>query len=66
MGPLDLLEPIEALLKLLPVASSKARLLSLLVFAECSIATTPTTGRLSTIAFNLMDGNKISIILERS
>lgn len=53
MRPLDLLEPVKALLELLAVASAQAGLLALLVLANGAIATAPAAGRLSSIAFYL-------------
>lgn len=49
----DFLELIQALLKFPAVACAKSRLLTLLVFAKSTIATTPAAGRLATVAFYL-------------
>lgn len=53
-----LLELVQSLLQLAAVASTKTRLLALLVLAQGSIAATPAAGGLSSVTFHLLSRGK--------
>ncbi len=53
VGPLHLLEAVEALLKLFAVAGAQAGFLALLVLADGAVAAAPAAGGLSAVTFDL-------------